>query len=143
MCENTTVFKTVFNGFQKPRVKIQRFSRIALCGSQKAPGGSVGGWWVGGTLLVYIHRWGSPISVRMHPAQNGLAVEARRRFTAVRSLYTMGGHMANRDGKRSILGDVLTARLEDGMRTDDAEQEPDELATQGSKPLVVWKLETG
>ena len=55
----------------------------------------------------------------------------------------MGGHMANRDGKRSILGDVLTARLEDGMRTDDAEQEPDELATQGSKPLVVWKLETG
>ena len=51
--------------------------------------------------------------------------------------------MANRDGKRSILGDVLTARLEDGMRTDDAEQEPDELATQGSKPLVVWKLETG
>ena len=26
MCENTTVFKTVFNGFQKPCVKIHRFS---------------------------------------------------------------------------------------------------------------------
>ena len=46
MCENTTVFKTVFNGFQKPRVKIQRFSKSRSAALKKHLGFC--GWVVGG-----------------------------------------------------------------------------------------------
>ena len=50
MYENTTVFKTVFNGFQKPCVKIQRFSKLW----PKSTRGVRACVWVGGCDLAWL-----------------------------------------------------------------------------------------